>query len=375
MMRTTGTYTFIGNVECFIPLPLPPAHPPLIIEGDLLEQYGAAMMQLGKLNTISHRLPDVRRFVHVYVTKEALLSSEIEGIATTLLEIFTQEVSGESRTLDTQLTLNYVDALYSALALQEKDGVPLSHRVIKQAHKVLMGNADTAVDPGNFRRQSVRVGDLVPPPAPEVPRLMSELEQYIHVHDDMPPLIRAGLVHVQFETIHPFLDGNGRIGRMLIVLMLVEARLLNAPIIYPSWYFKKKRLAYFHALDRVRTDGDFEGWLQFFLRAIEMSSLDAYQRAHTIEQLERELQEHVRSDGVLGRLRLSAEHIIGQFLAHPVTSITEAARAWQVSYNTAARIIERAVEIGILGVLTPDKRNRLFCCHRYLDVLNRDQQP
>ncbi|MBL8677447.1 MAG: Fic family protein, partial [Alphaproteobacteria bacterium] len=276
-MRETGIYQTLGELRYFIPHSLPPFHPPLELSPELMSLYGEASFRLGQLNEMSQRLPDSSRFVKAYVIKEALLSSAIEGIHTTLIDVFTRPIGESKSNKSTQLVVNYTRSLDSSLKMIREEGLPISSRVILKAHEILMtaGEGDK-FSPGAYRKQSVRVGQFIPPPAIEVPRLMSELEKYINTSSDLPSLIKAGLAHAQFETIHPFLDGNGRIGRLLIVLMLIESGLLDAPILYPSYYFKKRHAEYYQRLDNIRLQGDFEGWLAYYLRGIKESALDAY---------------------------------------------------------------------------------------------------
>ena len=234
-----------------------------MLDSQMIELYGEAMLELGKLNEMANRLPNIDRFIKAYVIKEALLSSSIEGINTTLLDVFTQPLFEQRTNKDTQMVMNYTRALSVAFTMIQKAD-PLTTRVILKAHEALMQMGDgDKYDPGNLRKQSVRVGNLVPPPASLVPELMSDIEKYIHEDDTLPPLIKAGLVHVQFETVHPFLDGNGRIGRLLIVSMLTDNKVLAQPILYLSYYFKKHHAEYYERLDQLITHGDFEGWILF----------------------------------------------------------------------------------------------------------------
>jgi Fic family protein len=261
-MRKTGTYQLLGDLKYFIPYDLPPINPHLDFNDEIVTLYGETSFALGQLNEMSLRLPDPKRFIKAYVIKEAMLSSSIEGINTTLAEVFSLNFSDTKINKDTQLVLNYTQALASALEMLQKKGLPLVNRVILKAHEVLLSNGESAKsDPGNFRKQSVKVGELVPPPATMIADLMSGLEKFINEPSSLPCLIKAGLAHVHFEIIHPFLDGNGRIGRLLIVLMLIDSRLISLPIIYPSYYFKKYHLEYYQKLDMVRTHGDYEGWI------------------------------------------------------------------------------------------------------------------
>lgn len=201
---------------------------------------------------------------------------------------------------------------------------------------------------------------------------MADLEQFINADESLPPLIKAGLAHVQFETIHPFLDGNGRIGRLLIILMLVDSKLLNTPILYPSYYFKKHHQEYYRRLDSVRLDGDFEGWITFYLKGIEASSIDAYQRALDIEALEKQLKQAIGTHAQLAKKIEEAEKALTIFFQFPIISTQELADKLDKSYNTAAQLIENFVELNILHKSNQQKRNKLFYFSAYLELLEKE---
>lgn len=370
-MRKTGSYEFIGNTEHFIPDNLPPK-PMLDWDTQMTELYGEAMLQLGKLNEMTNKLPDMQRFIKAYVIKEALLTSSIEGIHTTLLEVFTQPLLESKPNKDTQLVMNYTKALNAAITMIKNDGLPISTRVILNAHKVLMhlGEGDKA-DPGNYRKQSVRVGKFIPPQATKVTQLMSDLEHYIN-YDETFGLIKAGLAHVQFETIHPFLDGNGRIGRLLIVLILMENNLLSEPILYPSYYFKRNQLEYYQKLDGVRLTGDFEGWIKFYLTAIRDSSIDAYERARQIEELQKQLTELISNNAKSIKTKETQLNSLSILFGYPVISINELGLQLGASYNTAANVISEFLQLNIVVEENQQKRGKLFKFKRYLDVLEKE---
>ncbi|MES2211770.1 MAG: Fic family protein [Pseudomonadota bacterium] len=369
-MRETGVYQVLGDLQYFVPHPLPPSNPPLTLTPDLMQKYGEASFALGQLNGLS--VPNVQRFIKAYVVKEALLSSEIEGIHTTLIEVFTQPLGQAVISKDTQLVLNYSKALEAALQLMQCDGLPLVSRVLLRAHEVLMSAGESEKSsPGQLRRQSVRVGAHVPPPAPELARLMSDLERYMNEPSDMSPLIRAGLAHVQFEIIHPFLDGNGRIGRLLIVLMLMDGGLLTTPILYPSYYFKKYQMDYYRSLDRVRTHGDFEGWLAYYLCAIRDSAQDAYRRAIAIEILERDLKTKISAMPDFQGIQQTALGVLDALFAQPITTVSMMSHALGKSYNTVHRVLVQFVALGIV-LETPVKRNKRYHFTAYLDLLEKE---
>jgi len=372
-MRKTGVYQKLGDVNYFIPSPLPPSNPPFEITAEIISLYGQASFALGQLNEMSMRLPDPNRFIKAYVIKEALLSSSIEGIHTTLIDIFTYPLGEEKPTKDTQLVLNYTKALDIALRMVKEEEFPLVTRVILKTHEVLMsaGEGDKAT-PGVYRKQSVRVGEHVPPPASEIETLMSELEKYINEPSELPSLIRAGLVHVQFETIHPFLDGNGRIGRLLIVLMLIDNGLLHLPILYPSYYFKKHHMEYYQVLDRVRTHGDFESWIVYYLKAIRDSALDAYRRAKEIEVLESRLKDIIQERSNFVKMRETASLVLNCLFSQPITGIAEISQKLGMAYNTISNILKHFVELDIVTETIIHKRNKLYRFEMYLDLLEKN---
>ena len=374
MKRSSGVYLKAGTINHFIPDPLPTHNPPFKLTKKIATQVKAAEKSLKKLEEIAQKLPDTQRFVKAYVLKEALLSSEIEGIHTTLLEALTQTLETNQKKIpkNTRLVLNYTHTLDYIIRLMHEKNLPISTRVLLHAHKILMGS-EAQADPGKYRRQAVRVGALVPPPAENIADLMNTLEHYINNDNTiLPPLIRIGLVHVQFETIHPFLDGNGRIGRLLIVLMMLDMKLLSTPILYPSLYFKRNRFEYYHSLDSVRTKGNFEGWISFYIKAINTASKDAYQRIKKIEKLIKTTKKSLASYDKLRVMKISAEKLINIFSQHPVLSIEILAKKLKRNHETATKIIQCCNELTILEKTTSPKNTMLFCFKMYLDILDED---
>ncbi len=382
-MRKVGTYRTLGTLNYFIPSPLPPADPQLELTSEIMSLYGEASFALGQLNEMCLKLPDPKRFIKAYVIKEALLSSSIEGIHTTLLDVFTylpglNTTFGESKSdfkpnKDTQLVLNYTKALDAALDLLKIEGLPLAQRVILRAHEALMsGGEGEKSTPGIYRKQSVRVGDLIPPPAQEIPNLMGQLEVFINEPSEMQVLIKAGLAHVHFEMIHPFLDGNGRIGRLLIVLMLIDNGLLGVPILYPSYYFKKHHFEYYQKLDLVRTQGDFEGWIAFYLKAIRDSARDAYIRAKEIEALESTLKDMAQNDPRFAKMRETATRALDFLFSQPVTGIAGMSHSLGKAYNTVSNILKEFVARGLVSEHIIHKRNKLYRFEPYLALLEKE---
>ena len=374
-MRKTGTYLKLGNLNYFIPYPLPPSNPALNLDEKLTSLYGEASFALGQLNEMCLRLPDPHRFIKAYVMKEALLSSAIEGIHTTLLDVFAYSADESKPNKETQLVLNYTKAINAALKLMEEKNLPLISHVILKAHEVLLSESNEySKIPGNYRKQSVRVGELVPPPAPEIPILMENLEKYINEPSNLPALIRTGLVHVQFETIHPFLDGNGRIGRLLIVLMLINSDLLNLPILYPSYYFKKHHFEYYHRLNCVRTKGDFEGWITYYLKAIRDSSYDAYTRAKEIEKLEITLKNQIQHNPTFIKIRETTIHVLDYLFRYPITRTAKISKKLNKAYNTIDNILKRLVKLNLISENIVNKRNKIYRFDSYLNILEKEYE-
>ena len=373
LKRITGTYETLGSNEHFIPLPLPPKDPSLALDTEMISLYGQAMKQLGQLEEMLQRIPDSSRFLRAYITKEAMLSSEIEGINTTISEVFQYEHREyEKYRSDTRLVLNYINAMEQGLKAIRSDNLPLSARIILQCHHALLAGSDDNAAPGNLRRQQVRVGNLLPAPAPRVPGLIAELERFINQDSSTLPLIKAGLAHVQFEIIHPFLDGNGRIGRLLIVLMLVKDGLISQPLIYPSYYFKKHRSEYYALLDTVRTTGDWEQWIRFYLRAVISTARDAWQRAKDIEELEQSIMHTITTSSLSMTKREEALRLLPCLFSSPVISIGEAAKRLNKSYNAAKSLINDFVELDILSQPNDQKRNKIYEFSQYLHLLDSD---
>ncbi|MBS0236741.1 MAG: Fic family protein [Proteobacteria bacterium] len=369
-MRKAGEYQKLGDMNYFIPFSLPPIDPPLHLNAAMLELCMEASFALGQLNEISIQLPDYKRFVRGYVIREAMLSSAIEGIHTTLAEVFTASLTGSKASKSTQLVNNYSQAIDTALEMTQQQGLPVATRVILKAHEVLMsaGDGDKSA-PGQFRQQTVRVGELVPPPAPRVAGLIGDLERYINDVHDIPPLIKAGLAHVQFETIHPFLDGNGRIGRMLIVLMLINSGLLTLPTIYPSHYFKKHHLEYYQRLDRVRSHGDFEGWITYYLAAIKESAQEAYKRGRDITRLYNQLNHFVQTADDFSKMRITAMDVVDALFAQPITTITEISKATEKAYNTVHKTLQCLKSHNLVAEMPINERHKLYHFTPYLKIL------
>ena len=375
------TLSTVGEkVEAFIPPPLPPV-PPVRMDrlNTLLE---SANLALGRLDGMTSILPDTDLFLYMYVRKEALLSSQIEGTQSSLSELLLFERADlPGVTLDdVQDVANYVAAMDRGLA-RIRDDFPISLRLIREIHEILLSKGrGSKRQPGEFRRSQNWIGGsrpgnavFVPPPPGQVLDLMSDLEKFVHADTpEVPTLIKAGLVHVQFETIHPFLDGNGRLGRLLITFLLCAQGILKEPILYLSLYLKTYRQTYYDLLQGVRERGDWEDWLAFFLKGIAETSQQAADTARELRDLF-ETDRH-RIEG-LGRPAASALRVHQRLQRNPIVAIPDAARNLRLSPPTVANAIGHLEKLGILRELTGKQRGRLFVYDAYLDILNRGTEP
>lgn len=376
----TGTYetTSAGGeqVRAFVPAALPPV-PPLAFEGDLQATLEAAVLAIGRLDGVSTLLPDKALFLYAYVRKEAVLSSQIEGTQSSLSDLLLFELDeAPGVPLDDVVEVsNYVAALEHGL-VRLGEGFPLSNRLIREIHGVLLSRGrGSGKDPGEFRRSQNWIGGsrpgnavFVPPPHLVVPDCMAALERFLHAPDDgLPVLVRAALAHVQFETIHPFLDGNGRVGRLLITLLLCHAGVLREPLLYLSLYLKQNRAAYYELLDRVRRDGDWEAWLAFFLEGVRLTAAGAVSTAQELAavfQADRSRIEPTK------RRAGSALRVHEAIKMRPISSMQEVCRITGLSFPAASSAMELLVDLAIARELTGKRRNRLFVYDRYLKILN-----
>lgn len=377
---TTGRYVVTSTtgerVEAFVPAPLPP-HPALELHGPVQQALERALLALGRLDGVTTLLPDPALFIYAYVRKEAVLSSQIEGTQSSLSDLLLFELDeAPGAPLDDVVEVsNYVAALDLGLQRLAAD-FPLSSRLIREIHSVLLASGcGSNKDPGEFRRSQNWLGGtrpgnavFVPPPPAEVLDAMTHLERFLHTEDDgMPTLLRAGLAHVQFETIHPFLDGNGRVGRLLITFLLCHAGVLRQPLLYLSLYLKQNRAAYYDLLNRVRREGDWEAWLMFFLDGVAQVAAEAVFTAERLSAMFRADRERIQ---VAGRRAGSALRVHAALMARPIQTLTSTVAHTNLSFATASSAMELLVELDIARELTGKRRNRLFAYTRYLDVLN-----
>jgi Fic family protein len=364
------------RVKAFVPNPLPPDPPPELDEGDwdLVEKANRA---LGRLDGVTSLLPDPFLFIYFYVRKEAVLSSQIEGTQSSLSDLLLLE-SEEAPGIpidDVREVSNYVAAMEHGLKRLRKDNFPLSLRLIKEIHEVLLQHGrGSEQTPGRFRTSQNWLGGTrpgnavyVPPPPEFVMECMGNLELFLHDrHKRTPSLIKAALAHVQFESIHPFLDGNGRIGRLLITLLLCAEKVLEEPLLYLSLHFKQNRQQYYEHLQRVRTDGDWSGWIRFFLNGVHDTSRQAVQTARRILELaEKDMK---RLEG-LGRRAGSAIRVLRQLQRKPIISVPSTAAALGLSPPTVYSVIKDLMDLDILRELTGKQRDRLYAYDSYLKIL------
>jgi Fic family protein len=379
--RKTGIYerTTVGGeaVAAFIPAALPPTRPKLAIEGSLDERLRAAEQALVRLELAGEMVPSLDWFIYAFVRKEAVVSSQIEGTQATLVDLLTFEAESDEgpRSPDVEEVCNYLDALNFARAqLTDTSGLPLSIRLLNETHARLMqGVRGADKQPGEVRRTQNWIGGsrpgnaaFVPPPPHALGELLSAFEKYIHTGDDLPPLVRAGLLHVQFETIHPYLDGNGRIGRLLVTLLLEHWNLLTRPLLYLSLFFKRHRSDYYGRLGAVRTNGDWEGWIDFFLDGVATIADEAVTSAR--ELFTSVTEDRSRALGHSGT-SVAAVRLFELLPRHPVVSVAFVIRQLGVSKPTAGRAVDALEKAGVLVETTGRKRDRSWVYQRYLDKL------
>ncbi|MEW8254059.1 MAG: Fic family protein [Candidatus Thiodiazotropha taylori] len=379
----TGHYTpaIAGGVACsaFVPTPLPPT-PPLAIDDKLQARINQAMLALGRLDAISTLLPDAHLFLYSYIRKEAVMSSQIEGTQSSLSDLMLYEMEGVPGVPmdDVQEVSCYVTALN--LGIQRiREGYPISHRMLTELHRALMTSGRGANrSPGEFRKSQVWIGGhrpdeatFVPPPATELANAWAELERFIN---DLPaatdPLIKAALSHVQFETIHPFMDGNGRIGRLLIPLILLQANIIHEPLLYLSVFFKKHRQVYYERLNQVRLSGDWESWLLFFVDAVAETANQAVATAQQLNAIRTTDKARLTH---LGRQSGSASLVLDALFEHPVASINKLIEQTGLTAATIGKTLEALQQIdSMVKEITGQKRNRVFAYTAYIEILNQD---
>ena len=365
------------RVRAFVPAPLPPSPQELDLSS-LQALLAEASQAVGRLDGMTSALPDLKLFLYSYVRKEAVLSSQIEGTQSSLSDLLLYE-NAETPGVpleDVQEVSNYVAALNHGLK-RMRNGFPLSLRLIREIHEVLLAKGrGSHAQPGQFRKSQNWIGGsrpgnaaYVPPPPEYVMECMGQLEMFLHQEaPSLPLLIRAGLVHAQFESIHPFLDGNGRVGRLLITFMLCAENVLREPVLYLSLFFKKHRRLYYDRLNGTRENEGWTEWLDFFLQGVRDTANQAARMAGKIDKLFQADKEKIER---FGRGAASALLVYRYAQVNPLFSIRNAAREAKVSFPTASAAVIRMTEAGILRESSGKRRDRLFLYERYLDLLNQ----
>lgn len=383
MPRTTGTtrVTTAGDeqVRAYVPHPLPPADPPLTIDEPTQDLLAEANASLARLSLAGSMVPGADWFMYGFVRKEAVVSSQIEGTQATLQDVLNYEATDQAeRPDDVEEVCNYVEArAYCRREIARPKGLPLSTRLLCQAHKRLMkGVRGKDKQPGEVRRSQNWVGGtrpgnalFVPPPPEVVTELLGDLDRWLHSDDPLPPLVKAGLAHVQFETIHPFLDGNGRIGRLLITLLVEHWGLLDAPLLYLSLPLKRNQRLYYDKLSAVRTGGDWEGWIVFFLECVREAADDGVAVAqalfNTISKDRLAVANH--SSATVSSIRL-----FDQLPANPVVTLNKVMQLMDISKPTALSAIKALVDAKVLHETSGRQRDRVYAYQRYLRALTGD---
>lgn len=376
-MRKSGEY--ISNLsgeamyKSFRPAPLPPV---IDMDNEMVSLLTGATKALATLDTLSSYIPNMNLFVSMYVRKEALLSSQIEGTQATLEDVLDPliEKNANQNVAD---VVNYIKA--TEFALERMNTLPLCNRLIKETHEVLMsGVRGQEKNPGEFRTSQNRIGAAgsslknaryIPPNSEDMINAMSDLEKYINSDDSLDILIQAALLHYQFETIHPFLDGNGRVGRLLITLFLMEKKVLNSPALYISYYLKKNRIEYYDRMSEVRNKDNYEQWIKFFLNAIKES---ADESVETIKKLSELHNVNINKIDAMGRASKNARAVFDYLEQNPIIDIGKTAEELNLAFSTVSLAVNRLVDAGILIQTNNANRNRVFAYEDYLSILRKD---
>lgn len=359
--------------KSFKPSALPPK---LNIDNDMLKKLVEANRDLIRLDTAAKLIPGSELFISMYVRKEALISSQIEGIQCTLDDVLDPKLDTNAN-LDVADVVNYVKACSYAIERLEK--LPLCKRLFREIHgQLLSGVRGQEKNPGEFRRSqnwigaancSLKEARFIPPNVDDMNQAMDELELYMNESDDYDPLIRISLIHYQFETIHPFLDGNGRVGRLLILLYLMQQGLISKPIIYISYFLKKNQIEYYDRISEVRRSGNYEQWISFFLEAVSAAAKDSLD---TVEKLNALHEQNVKKLPKTSRSNDNVRKLFDYIEQFPIIDIKKTSETFGISYNTVSSAIKKLEQIGILKQTTNASRNRVFSYEDYLHILRKD---
>ena len=359
--------------KSFKPSALPPK---LNIDNDMLKKLVEANRELIRLDTAAKLIPGSELFISMYVRKEALISSQIEGIQCTLDDVLDPKLDTNAN-LDVADVVNYVKACSYAIERLEK--LPLCKRLFREIHgQLLSGVRGQEKNPGEFRRSqnwigaancSLKEARFIPPNVDDMNQAMDELELYMNESDDYDPLIRISLIHYQFETIHPFLDGNGRVGRLLILLYLMQQGLISKPIIYISYFLKKNQIEYYDRISEVRRSGNYEQWISFFLEAVSAAAKDSLD---TVEKLNALHEQNVKKLPKTSRSNDNVRKLFDYIEQFPIIDIKKTSETFGISYNTVSSAIKKLEQIGILKQTTNASRNRVFSYEDYLHILRKD---
>lgn len=363
-----------GGYKSFVPNKLPPINPPIKYDQEMISALSEADRMLGRLDGVTQVLPNPELFVAMYVKKEAVLSSQIEGTQASLTDLF-EDSEDEGKIKHVSEIVNYVNAMN--YGIDRLKTLPLSLRLIREIHQRLLQNVRGAErNPGEFRRSQNWIGPkgstllnavFVPPTVPDMKQALNDLEMFMHNKDEISPLLKIALIHAQFESIHPFLDGNGRMGRLLITFWLYNEQILSKPLLYLSYYFKMYREEYYDSLMSVRLNGDWESWIKFFLRGVSYVSQEAIYTAKDILSLKDECDKLVSSYG-----NTHYSKCLDYLFEYPVISKSQLEEQLKIAAPTVGRIVDKMCDLGILKDITPNKqRYKKFAFEKYLSILNR----
>lgn len=363
--------------ESFVPAPLPP-NPVVELSNRGINALMQAHQAIAALNAVSNRVPSKKLFVSMYVRKEALLSSQIEGTQCTLDDLLDPFVE-ENINQDVDDVVNYIKAMN--YAIERAKNFPLCNRFVREVHRELIGELRGAdKSPGEFRSSqnwlggqgsNLRNARYIPPNVEDMHIALADWENYIHANDELDDLVKVALLHYQFETIHPFLDGNGRVGRMFIVLYLLERQVLSSPVMYISYYLKLNRTEYYDRMMQVRRTGDYEQWIVFFLDALKEAAEEALEAIDALDELHKQNMANILT--MVPKRQLENAGAVFTYLeAHPIIEIGKAAEALGMAYNSVARVVKLFVEQGLLTVARHKGRTTIYVYSQYMDILRKD---